>query len=61
LTTEDTRRIAELFKIISGYVVEHLWSTTTLEYLVLTQSRKVIRLCDRCGAIRAGRLARTAR
>ena len=26
-TRDDTRRIAELFKIISGYVVEHLWST----------------------------------
>jgi hypothetical protein len=29
--------------------------------LVLTQCRKVKRLCDRCGAIRAGRLALTAK
>src|SRR5215217_7463627 len=38
-----------------------MWSTRTPEYLVLTQSRKVKRLCDRCCANRAGRLALIAK
>ena len=57
---EDTCRISELFKTTSGYP-EHLWSTMAPEYPVLTQGRKVKRLCDRCGAFRAGQLARTSR
>jgi hypothetical protein len=54
---EDTRRIAQLFDTTTGIVVEHLYSTVTQEYPGLTQGRTVERLCDPCGAFRAGHLA----
>jgi hypothetical protein len=44
-----------LFETTSGSTDEYLWSTMAPEYPVLTQGRKVKRLCDRCGAFRAGR------
>jgi len=60
-TREDTLRIAELIKTTSGSATENLWRSMDPGHPVLTQDRKVKRLCDRRGVFRAGHLAPTAR
>ena len=50
-----------LFETTSGSTDEYLWSAMAPEYPVLTQGRKVKRLCDRCGAFQTSYLASTAR
>ena len=60
-TREDSHRIAELFAIASGGRGRVRVGHTGPQYPGLTQCRKVKRLCDRCGAFRAGHLALAAR